>query len=521
MTDIPDAELLEQFARSESEEAFAELVRRHIALVHSVALRHTDNAQHAQEITQAVFIILARKASLLGSKTVLGGWLYHTARLTAANFRRAEFRRVRREQEAFMQSTLEETPSNNVWQELSPLLEEAMAHLGATDRDAVVLRFFENKSLAEVGMALGLEERAAQKRVNRALEKLRKIFGKRGMAHSAELIAGAISAHSVQAAPAALAKAVTAVAVAKGAAAGGSTLTLIKGALKIMAWTKMKMAIVSGAVVLLAAGTTTVAVKVIQERPMVVQGKTESEWIKSIVYFGDDKQTKLWRSLGPKGIQMLVRALKSPTNDHSTRMCAASLLDQLGNNAKSAIPEIINLLKTEKDDGVREIELGYFEGPIERMDEKEKAALFPELLRGLQSENSSVRNNSLVALQYYPNQSDIVIPLMVKALQDPIPGVRVMAIKALNKVDPQNAASSSFVAVLVGCLTDTQGAANDAVIMLGELHREPDLAVPALTQILQNSAASYLRNNSAAALGRFGGQAKPAVSALQKALEDS
>jgi HEAT repeat protein len=288
-----------------------------------------------------------------------------------------------------------------------------------------------------------------------------------------------------------------------------------------MAWTKMKMAIVSGAVVLLAAGTTTVAVKVIQERPMVVQGRTESEWINSIVYFGDDKQTKLWRSLGPKGIQMLVRALKSPTNDHPTRMCAASLLDQLGNNAKSAIPEIINLLKTEKDDGVREIELGYFEGPIERMDEKEKAALFPELLRAMQSEEPSVRNNSLVDLQYYPNQSDIVIPLMVKSLHDSDSHVRLMAVKALNKVDPQNAAKSDFVPVLVGCLADTQGAANDAVIMLGELHREPDLAVPALIQILQNSAASYLRNNSAAALGRFGGQAKPAVSALQKALEDS
>ena len=360
--------------------------------------------------------------------------------------------------------------------------------------------------------------------MNRALEKLRKIFGKRGMAHSAELIAGAISANSVQAVPAALAKAVTVVAVAKGAAAGGSTLTLIKGALKIMAWTKMKMAIVSGAVVLLAAGTTTVAIKVIHERPMVVQGKTESEWIKSIVYFGDDKQTKLWRSLGPKGIQMLVRALKSPTNDHPTRMCAASLLDQLGNNAKSAIPEIINLLKTEKDDGVRAIELGYFEGPIERMDEKEKTALFPELLRAMQSEDSSVRNNSLVALQYYPHQADIVIPLMVKALQDPIPGVRVMAIKALNNVDPQNAASSSFVAILAGCVTgppgDMPGAANDAVIMLGDLHREPEVAVPVLIQCLQ-SPDTYVRHNAASALGKFGSQAKSAVPALTKALEDS
>ena len=156
-----------------------------------------------------------------------------------------------------MQSTLEENPSNNVWQELSPLLDEAMSHLGATDRDAVVLRFFENKSLAEVGTALGLEERAAQKRVNRALEKLRKLFGKRGVALSATLIAGAVSSSSVQAAPSGLAATISTVAITKGAAAGGSTLTLVKGALKIMAWTKMKTAVVAAAVVILAAGTTT------------------------------------------------------------------------------------------------------------------------------------------------------------------------------------------------------------------------------------------------------------------------
>ncbi len=170
MHDTPDAELLERFARRDSEEAFAELVSRHIALVHSVAARHMENPQHAQEITQAVFIILSRKAASLGRKTVLSGWLYHTARLTAANFRRAEFRRISREQEAYMQSTLDEPSSDAIWLELAPHLDDAMEKLGATDRDAVVLRYFENKSLAEVGAALGMEERAAQKRVNRALE---------------------------------------------------------------------------------------------------------------------------------------------------------------------------------------------------------------------------------------------------------------------------------------------------------------------------------------------------------------
>ena len=261
MTDVPDERLLEQFARNGSEDAFAVLVQRHIGLVHSVALRHTANPQHAEDITQAVFVILARKAGALGRKTVLPGWFYHTARLTAANLQRAEARRVRREQEAFMQSQREESPTDNLWRELSPRLDEAMAGLGASERDALVLRYFQNKSIAEVGKSLGLEENTAQKRVSRALEKLRKTFAKRGVNATTAIIAGAISANSVQAAPVALAKSVTLVAMTKGVAASASTLTLIKGALKIMAWTKAKTLIVASACVLLAAGTTTVVVK--------------------------------------------------------------------------------------------------------------------------------------------------------------------------------------------------------------------------------------------------------------------
>src|SRR5215469_744059 len=158
MSDAPDAELLGQFVRNRSETAFAELVERYIGLVYSTAFRNTDNPQQAEDITQAVFIILARKAGSLGPKTVLPGWLYHTARLTAANHQRAELRRVRREQEAFMQSTMNESATDALWRELSPLLEDGMAGLGATDRDAIVLRFFRNRSMAEVGAALGASE---------------------------------------------------------------------------------------------------------------------------------------------------------------------------------------------------------------------------------------------------------------------------------------------------------------------------------------------------------------------------
>lgn len=229
MTDTPDAELLQQFARNQSETAFAELVKRHINLVYSVAFRKSGNPQQAQDVAQAVFIILARKAGSLGPKAVLPGWLYHTARLTAANAHRAEMRRIRREQEALMQPNLEESAHDALWRELSPQLDEAMACLGTGERDALVLRYFQNKSVAEVGTLLGVQENTAQKRVGRALEKLRKFFTKRGVASTTAIIAGVISAKSVQAAPAALAQTISTVAVAKGAAASTSTLTLVKG----------------------------------------------------------------------------------------------------------------------------------------------------------------------------------------------------------------------------------------------------------------------------------------------------
>ena len=260
-----DMELVRQFAASQSESAFAALVSRHAGLVYSAALRRVNDPSLAEEITQAVFIILARKAGSLNEKTILPGWLYRAACNTAGSARKREQRRQHREQEAYMESTLQDAQTDAAWKQMSPLLEEAMLRLGQTDRDALVLRFFEGRSLSEVGLALGASEDAAKKRVNRALEKLRKFFSKRGVALSAAAITGAVSANAVQAAPVALAKSVTVIAVAKGVAASASTLTLIKGALKIMAWTKIKTAIVAGAVVLLAAGTTTVTIKIIHD----------------------------------------------------------------------------------------------------------------------------------------------------------------------------------------------------------------------------------------------------------------
>jgi uncharacterized protein (TIGR03435 family) len=259
MHELDDNTLLRQYAEQNSEAAFAALVARHVDKVYSVALRHTRNAHAAEEITQAVFVILAKKSGRLGGKVILSGWLYETARLTALTYIRSEIRRARREQEAHMQTALNENESE-AWPHIAPLLDDALAGLSAADRHAVVLRYFDGKSLGEVGAALGASEDAAKKRVTRAVEKLRGFFTKRGVTLTATILTAAISANSVQAAPLGLATTVAA-AAAKGAAVSGSTLTLIKGALKIMAWTKMETAIVVTVGVLLAAGTATVVVK--------------------------------------------------------------------------------------------------------------------------------------------------------------------------------------------------------------------------------------------------------------------
>ena len=251
MQESQDSELLRQYAREKSDAAFAALVARHVNMVYSAALRKTGNPAAAQEITQAVFIILAQKANRLLPHPALSGWLYQTTRLTAANFLRTEIRRTRREQEAYMQSLSRQTEPE-LWTQITPLLEDAMGDLGEKDRNALALRFFEGKTFSEIGTAFRVSENAARKRTDYALEKLRAYFFKRGVTSTTGSIAAAISANSVHAAPAMLAKTAAAVALAKGATASTSTLALVKGALKIMAWTNSKVVIGASVVVLLA-----------------------------------------------------------------------------------------------------------------------------------------------------------------------------------------------------------------------------------------------------------------------------
>ncbi len=261
MAEPTDHELLDAFARTGDEAAFAALVTRHVNLVWSAALRFTGDDTLAGEITQAVFIILARKAGGIPKKAVLTGWLYQTARLTAANALKENLRRQQREHQAYMEATLNQPDAGEAWKQIAPVLDDAMNALRAADRAAVLLRYFENKPLAEVGAALGVSEDAARVRVNRALDKLRSLLTKRGVTLGATAIVGVVAANSVQAAPMGLAVTV------KGAAISSSTLAVVKGTMKMMTWVKLKFAIGIGVAVLLVGSAATVALSDNKAKP--------------------------------------------------------------------------------------------------------------------------------------------------------------------------------------------------------------------------------------------------------------
>jgi RNA polymerase sigma factor (sigma-70 family) len=529
---MDDMALLREYATRQSEAAFEALVARHVNLVYSAALRQGRDPQLAQEITQAVFIALARKAARLRPKTFLIGWLFKATRYAASVERRAASRRQRHEQEAFMQSSLlnPETPDETLWQNVAPLLDEALENLNETDRRAVLLRFFEQQSLAQIGAALALNEEAARKRVARALEKLRKFFLKRGVTLTAVTLGTAMTANSVHAAPAGLT--ISAAAAAKGSAVAASTLTLAKGALKIMAWTKMSTTLAVVAAVVL---TTTVSV-VVLHHDRLIQGKTESEWIKSIVYNGGSEQTTRWLSLGPEGVRMLTRALLAPANDRVTRMSVADLLcseiaatsisrsdatryhavDPLANwedYAKHTLPpKLLRCLQTETDDGVRGCVLACFETMLPEMTEKEKAPFFPEFLRCLPSKDANVRNNALVALRYYPGQARVMTPALVEALQDSEVRVRLRAADALAQVDARTGIQAGIIPILIDILKNPDDQiAWQAPGILGAMGPEAASAVPDLissargtNRLVAHAAASALRRIDPAAAAQAG-----------------
>ena len=225
-----DTELLRRYAEDGSEAAFAELVSRHVGLVYAAALRQVGGAAHrAQDVSQTVFIALARQAAPLSRRTELVGWLYTSTHHVAAKLKRTEQRRAQREQEAHAMNEINaDNRAAADWDRLRPVLDAAMHGLSDADREAILLRYFQNRRLAEIGQRLGLSQDAARMRVERALDKLRALLGRRGITSTTAALGVALANPALAVAPSGLAATITGAAlagVAVGAGAGGPVAT--------------------------------------------------------------------------------------------------------------------------------------------------------------------------------------------------------------------------------------------------------------------------------------------------------
>jgi len=253
MTPSDDHDLLRQYTQDGSQAAFAELVRRHLNLVYSVALRQVRSTHLAEEVAQSVFADLARQTARLDSTQPLVAWLHVVSRRAAIDVVRRESRRQAREAACpelveWAESAMKPTPS--VWADVEPLLDEAVETLGANDRNAILLRFFENKSLREIGATLGVSEDTAQKRVSRAVDQLRTFFLRRGVTVTAAGLVTDLSAHVIHVAPPALGTAISSSAALSGTVLG----SVAAETTRTLAMTTLQKTLLAAAVAIIGSG---------------------------------------------------------------------------------------------------------------------------------------------------------------------------------------------------------------------------------------------------------------------------
>jgi RNA polymerase sigma factor (sigma-70 family) len=236
MVEENDQFLLRGYARDRCEASFSELVHRHVDLVHSTALRILRDPSLAEEVAQRVFLALAQHSAKLQERASITGWLHETARNLAINTVRSEERRRQREQETSAMNHSDD--AQELWEQIAPRLDEALAQLNAIERDVLLWRYFERRTAEQIGGRLGLTSEAAQKRVARALDRLRGILAERGLSSPAAILDGLLTTYAVQSAPAGLAAAaITAAAGASAVFPAASTIQIL------MASTKAKLSV--------------------------------------------------------------------------------------------------------------------------------------------------------------------------------------------------------------------------------------------------------------------------------------
>jgi RNA polymerase sigma factor (sigma-70 family) len=247
---MDDWDLLREYSANGSQAAFEELVARHIDLVYAAALRQVGDRHLAEDVTQGVFLVLSQKAAALARQSpgVLAGWLFNVARFTSANALKTEKRRRKHECDSLKLMKDQDDSDEADWERLAPYLDTALSKLSATDRDALLLRFFSGKSHRAISQTLGVSEEAARKRVLRAVERLRAILRKRGVPVAASGLTAILMSQTSQAAPAGLPAACAA------RSCGSAGTALAKGAIVMMAATKAKVAVIAALAIIVMAG---------------------------------------------------------------------------------------------------------------------------------------------------------------------------------------------------------------------------------------------------------------------------
>jgi hypothetical protein len=294
----------------------------------------------------------------------------------------------------------------------------------------------------------------------------------------------------------------------------------------------------------------------------VFRGKPEHYWVTNVSYSASDVEIKQWQEFGPEGVRVLIRGLEkadrrwgnayrriyrqvaprlpdalvrllpNPKMDttRATRMCLVAFICRLGTNATIAEPIMARMLSDE-DASVRQLAINFFtwgeneNALLNQLDPKEKRRLLPDFIRALQDQTSGnwgLRNNGAVALQYYPEHRQEVVPTLVAAMNDPVPSVRLMVAGALNQIDPDTSKRVRAVSVVIPILKDSDNqVAYRAAQLLGNMKNEAELAVSALIEALENT--NELVACSAVWALEHGGQFEPygktVVPALTKAAE--
>jgi RNA polymerase sigma factor (sigma-70 family) len=370
-----DLELLGQFAREHSQDAFTELVKRHLGLVYSAAIRQVRSPHLAEEIAQSVFTNLARHAAKLAPDTILTAWLYRATRNAAIDLIRSEARRQAREQLSLQMSAMNDSPAD--WSHIEPLLDEAMDSLEDADRTAILLRYFEKKSLSEVGTALGTGEDAAQKRVSRAVERLREFFSKRKVAVGASALVALLSANAVQAVPIALTTTVaTGAVLATTTLSTATTTTTIAIAMttaqKIIVAVLLTGAVAAGIYEGVQASNLREQVKTLQQQQE--QNADQQKQFDRLKHERDDATVKLAQiadennSLKKRPADVLkLRNEVGQLKRENTEMGSKSALSKM-----TADPETRKMMRDQQKMGIGMLYKGYFDQTKMAPDMKEK-----------------------------------------------------------------------------------------------------------------------------------------------------